>query len=418
MKNFLLVLFPLFICFSSFGQYTSTDTLSYNSEYFKGRRQLKISLPKEYTSNPNRKYKVIYLFDAQSTALYDFTKATLSFFPDYANFYFDPVIIVGIETKNRHFEFLPKHLKTLPSPNNYLHAGGADTLALSIEKEIKPLIEKKYRTNGFTIGIGHSLGGTFVTYSMLKFPKIFNAGICISPNYVFDDEAIVSVFNNAVKSNYLSGRFLYIAYGNSDETEEKFKQSTIKFDNLLKENKIPNFNYKVDGLNNPSHSTTPMEGIFKGLTFINDFMNLPYEKYKPFFGDKSAGSFIAYLKKYFQTQSIKTGVPLPSIGELNTIAYNAFYADRKKEAIQILEWAISLYPDDANLYDSMGEIQEGAGSIEKAKHFYQQGLSIIELQKNELPESSYKSKITGFKKRLDKIEKNNCTQQKYCCKAG
>lgn len=405
MKNLLFVLFAVFISFSSFGQYTPTDTLSYYSEYFKSQRQLKISLPEEYADNPNRRYKVIYLFDAQSTALYDFTKATLSFFPGYANFYFDPVILVGIETKNRHFEFLPKHLNTHPGPQNYSSAGGADTLALSIENELKPLIEKKYRTNGFTIGIGHSLGGTFVTYSMLKFPKIFNAGICVSPNYVFDNETIFTTFKNAAKRNYLSGQFLYIAYGNSDETEEKFKKSTIKFGNLLMESKILNFNCKVAELNNPSHSTTPMEGIFKGLIFINDFMNLPYERYKRFFKDNSTGSFIGYVKKYFNTQSVITGVSLPSIGELNTIAYNAFYAGRKKDAIQILEWATSLYPDDANLYDSMGEIQESTGDIEKAKYYYYQGLSVIELQKNELSESSYKSKIGWFKQRLNKIEK-------------
>lgn len=404
MKKFLLILFPLFICFSSFAQYTSTDTLSYYSKYFNGRRHLKISLPEEYKDYPNRKYKVIYLFDAQSTALYDFTKATQSFLQGYANYYFDPVILVGIETKNRHFEFLPKHLNTTPSPQNYMYAGGADTLALSIENELKPLIEKKYRTTGFTIGIGHSLGATFVTYSMLKFPKIFNAGICVSPNYVYDDEAIFSVFKNAVKKNYLSGKFLYIAHGEGDQMEEEFKQSTIKFGKLLEESKIPNFYFKVDALNNTSHSTTPMEGIFKGLLFVNGFMNLPYQKYKPFLKDTTV-SFIEYVKKYFQTQSIITGTSLPSIGELNTIAYNAFFAGRKKDAIEILEWAILLYPDDANLYDSMGEIQQDAGNIEKAKYYYQKGLSVIESQKNELSESTYNSKVKWFKQRMDKIEK-------------
>jgi predicted alpha/beta superfamily hydrolase len=404
MKTLLLALFFL-ISFCSFGQFTSTDTLSYYSEYFRGRRQLKISLPEAYNDYPNRRYKVIYLFDAQSSALYDFTKATVSFFPGYANFYYDPVILVGIETRNRHFEFLPKQLNTRPTPNNYSQAGGADTLALSIEKELKPLIERKYRTNGFTIGIGHSLGGTFITHAMLKFSKIFSAGICISPNYLYDDEVIFSTFKEAVERKYLSGRFLYIAYGSGDETEEKFKKSTIKFGDLLKESKIQILNYKVDRLNNNDHSTTPMEGIFKGLVFINDHMNLPYEKYKVFLNTNSPGSFIEYLKKYFGIQSIKAGIPLPSIGELNTIAYNSFYADRKKEAIQILEWAISLYSDDANLYDSMGEIQEAAGNFEKAKYYYQQGLSVTELQKDELPESSYKSKVTWFKKRLDKIAK-------------
>lgn len=406
MKFCLIVFSALCISVSSFGQYGTTDTMSYTSQYFKERRKLKISLPNEYADNPNRKYKVIYLFDAQSTALYDFAKATQSFLQSYTNFYFDPVILVGIETKNRHFEFLPKHLNTAASPQNYLYAGGADTLALSVENEVKPLIEKKYRTNGFTIGIGHSLGATFVTYCMLKFPKIFNAGICVSPNYVYDDEAIFAVFKNAVERNYLSGHFLYIAHGEGDEMEEKFKQSTIRFGNLLEESKTPNFNFKVDALNNTSHSTTPMEGIFKGLIFINNFMNLPYVKYKPVLDSSNSGSFIEYVKDYFKQQSLKTGASLPSVGELNVMAFNVFYANRKKEAIQLLEWAISLYPKDANLYDSMGEIQESAGNTERAKYYYNQGLSIIKSEKDQLSDSTYTSKIKWFNKRLDKLQQN------------
>lgn len=405
MKTRLFFFVSLCISLNSFGQYGATDTLGYTSQYFKDRRMLKISLPEEYADNPNRKYRVVYLFDAQSAALYDYTKATLSFFPGYATFYFDPVILVGIETKNRHFEFLPKHINTIPGPKNYLNAGGADTLALSIENELKPLIENKYRTNGYSLAIGHSLGGTFVTYTMLQYPKIFNAGICISPNYVFDKEAIFKTWNDHVNKDFLSGKFLYIAYGNTDEMEESFRKSTVKFEELLKKSKLSSLFYKIDPLDNTSHSTTPMEGIFKGLIFINDFMNLPYEKYKPFLSDTSKRSIIDYVKQYFKTKSLQTGLMLPSANELNLIAYNVFYAGKKNEAIKVLEWAISLYPDDANLYDSMGEIQEETGSIERGKYFYQKGLSVIESQKREFPEDTYKSKISWFQKRLDELEK-------------
>lgn len=405
MKPLLITLICLSILSTSQGQYTSTDTLSYYSAYFKAKRHLKVSLPEEYADYPNRKYKVIYLFDAQSTALYEFTKATLSFFPGYANFYYDPVILVGIETGNRHFEFLPRHVNTLPGPHNYPAAGGADTLALSIENELKPLIEKRYRTNGFSIGIGHSLGGTFVTYSMLKFPKVFNAGICISPNYVYDKEVLLTSFTQTIGRNNNAARFLYISYGYGDETEENFRKSTIKFGKLLEVSKVPNLNYLVDRLNNNSHSTTPMEGIFKGLVYINNFMTLPYEKYKPLLDSSSKVSFIDYIRNYFENSGARVGMQLPSIGELNTIAYNAFNARRIKDAIQVLEWGISLYPNDSNLFDSMGEMQENAGDTEKAKYYYQKGLSVVESQRNELQESSYNPKLNWFKERLNNIEK-------------
>ncbi|MGJ7033128.1 alpha/beta hydrolase-fold protein [Niabella hirudinis] len=382
--------------FIEYYYFVKSDSPDFNAEYY--------AFPNTCQALNIHK-DIEYSIDAQSSALYDFTKATLAFFPGYANFYFDPVILVGIETKNRHFEFLPKHVNTTPGRQNYLKAGGADTLALSIEKEIKPLIEKKYRTNGFTIGIGHSLGGTFVTYAMLQYPKIFNAGICISSNYVFDNEAIFSLYKEAAQKDRLADRFLYIGYGNGDETEEKFKKSTIKMGELLKQQRIPNFNYKVDGLNNNSHSTTPMEGVFKGLVFINDFMNLPYEKYQPFLKADSSGDLVAYVKAYFEQQKLKTKAPLPGIGELNTIAYNIFSAGKKEEAIRLLEWAVLLYPDNANLYDSMGEMLESTGDLKKAADCYNRGLSIIKAQKDRLSEQTYTSKINWFHKRLAEIHK-------------
>ncbi len=402
MKTTLCLLFVAASGLTSFGQYTSTETLKYYSEYFKEDRQLKISLPKNYAETPNRRYRVIYLFDAQSASLYDFTKATLAFFPGYASFYFDPVILVGIETKDRHFEFLPKHVNTVPDRKIISMPAALISLRLSIKNEVKPLIEKKYRANGFSVGIGHSLGGTFVTYSMLTVPDIFNAGICISPNFAFDDEAILSTFTNADKSNYLSQRFLYVAYGKGDETEEKFKPSTIKFGKLLQKSTTSNLTWKVDALDNTDHSTTPMEGIFKGLVFVNSFMNLPYEKYKGLLNSDGGESLIDFVKQYFAAQSRKAGTRLPGIGELNSIAYNAFSAGKKKEAIQLLEWGIALYPDDANLYDSLGEMEQSAGDMEEAKSSYQRGRSVVESQKDLLPGEAYQSKMDWFNKRLER----------------
>ena len=89
------------------------------------------------------------------------------------------------------------------------------------------------------------------------------------------------------------------------------------------------------------------------------------------------------------------------------IAYNAFYAKRKKEAIELLEWGLSLYPKDANLYDSIGEMEEDAGDIEKAKFYYTRGLSIIESDKNKVSAGTYASKVKWFNNRLDNLQKNN-----------
>jgi predicted alpha/beta superfamily hydrolase len=403
MKGILLFA-GFFLCsLYALGQYTPTDTTSYYSEYFKARRKIKISVPSEYAANPNRRYKVIYLFDAQSTVLYDFVKSTLSFLKIYNNSYFDPVILVGVETRNRHFEFLPKHSNTQPKPGNYPAAGGADTLALSLEKELIPFINKNYRTTGFTIGIGHSLGGTFVTYTLLKFPSIFNAAIAVSPNYIYDNNQIITISKEVNTLKNLEHKLLSVSFGKTDDLEENFKPGAREFENILKAARFSNFYYKIHELDNESHGTTPMEGIFKGLIFINNYLSINYDTFKKIRDDKKI-SYAENIKNYFQQQRKNLGIQ-PSIGELNNLAYNAFYSNEKEEAIKTLEWAIALYPGDANLFDSIAEITAGTGNIAKARQYYQQGLAIIENQKTLLTKETYLSKTKWFYDKLAEIEK-------------
>lgn len=410
MKSYLLTIALFLISFLSFGQYSSTDTLSYYSKYFNTKRQLSISLPEGYNGEPNRRYKVIYFFDAQSTALFEFTKATLSYLQSYSSIYCEPVILIGIRSDNRHFDFLPKHENTKPEKNNYPMAGGADTFALSIQNELKPFIDKSFRTNGYNIGIGHSLGGSFVTYSMLKYNKIFNAGIAISPNYLYDNEAIISLLKDNKIAKNLTNSILYISYGNTDEIEEKFKPSTIKLQRGLSSLSTHFFLSKVENLNNDSHSTTPMEGIFKGLIFINNSLTIPRDVEMSSLMDKSK-NYIDFIKTYFKRRTEETGIILPTIADINRLAYNCFYYERKKDAIDLIEWAIQLYPDDANLFDSLGEFQQDVGNIEKAKYYYSAGLKIIENQKPLMEKKLYQGKIDWFTKRIKDIQVKNKSQQ-------
>jgi len=53
-----------------------------------------------------------------------------------------------------------------------------------------------------------------------------------------------------------------------------------------------------------------------------------------------------------------------------------YYAGKNNEAIQIFEWALSIYPGNLNLYDSMGEMQENTGSKNLALGYYIKGIII------------------------------------------
>ncbi|MBL0146067.1 MAG: hypothetical protein IPP48_10105 [Chitinophagaceae bacterium] len=65
-----------------------------------------------------------------------------------------------------------------------------------------------------------------------------------------------------------------------------------------------------------------------------------------------------------------------------------------------MDWAISMYPDDSNLFDSMGEFQNSIGNKEQANKYYEQGLKIIEAQKTLLQENIYQDKTNWFKSKI------------------
>jgi predicted alpha/beta superfamily hydrolase len=403
-KTILNILFFLFI-FTSFGQTSPTEVIEINSKIFNGTRKLRINLPDDYSQYPNRNYKVVYFFDAQAESFYNFTYETLKYMYSGINIYIEPVIFVGIVTSNRQFEFLPKNKTNQPLQDYWeqVKLGGADSLAISLRDEVLPLIKSKYRTNGYSIAMGHSLGGSFITFTLTKYPELFNAIIAVSPNYYYDNGQLLTTFDSLATAKLLNKKFVYIAYGKGDKLEERFKDYTVRFNEILKKKNFIGLIWKVQSLENDSHATTPMEGFFKGFNEFSKKLTVDDALSETYSKDKNK-NYIENLKEYYNTQSISTSIKLPTINDVNRLAYNSFYADKKIDGIKILEWGVSLYPDDANLFDSLGEMQQDLGSVKEAKKSYKLGLKIIETQKDLLTSAIYKEKFDWFTERIKSTE--------------
>ena len=405
MKIFTIYTFAFLFAFTTIGKSQVTEILDIQSKVFNCVRKVKVSLPKDYNDYPNRKYNVIYLFDAQSDELFNYVKATIDYLMSSADIYISPVILVGIQTSNRQFEFLPKNQTQQPLKDYFqgVKLGGADSLSKHLNYEVFPIIQKKYHCTSYRIGIGHSLGATFLTYDLLKFPMLFNVIIAISPNYYYDNEQIIHLFDAEATSKILDKKFLYIAHGYSDKLEERFKPATTKMDSLLLKKNIIGLTWQVQSLDNDSHATTPLEGIFKGLIVFNKELAISDQQIERFYSDKQI-SFLDNLKKYYKNQSERFDIQLPTIEDINHIAYNCFYSDKKKEAIDVLTWAIFLYPDDTNLYDSMGEIQQETGDKNEALNYYTKGLETVEQQKSYLSPTTYLKLKKGFEDRIQSVK--------------
>ncbi|MBD3347972.1 MAG: hypothetical protein GF400_02100 [Candidatus Eisenbacteria bacterium] len=157
-------------------------------------RDLLVFLPPGYEDDEERRYPVLYMHDGQN--LFD---AATSFIG--VEWGVDetvtrmveagqvrPVIVVGIEnTSDRVFEYTPE-------PDRTRGGGGASLYADFILNDVKPFIDRTYRTlpDRVNTGVaGSSLGGLVSLYLAWSHPDVFSRVAAMSPSYGWADEHIV-----------------------------------------------------------------------------------------------------------------------------------------------------------------------------------------------------------------------------------
>jgi len=169
----------------------------FHSKILNNDRDVIVYLPPGYDKDKQRHYSVLYLHDGQN--LFD---GATSFIPGQewrvdeaagvliASGKIEPLIIVGVYNtgKDRIDEYTP-----VAEPK-YKAGGKADLYGRLLVEELKPFIDKTYRTRkGATdTGLGgSSLGGLVSMYLALKYPNVFGRVAVVSPSVWWGNNQIV-----------------------------------------------------------------------------------------------------------------------------------------------------------------------------------------------------------------------------------
>ncbi len=147
-------------------------------------RVLHIYLPDDYYDT-NERYPVMYFFDGHNLFYdADATYGKSWGLKDFLDHYDKKMIIVGTECSHdgdgRLMEYNPYH--TYRGMFSRLPALGDATMNW-IVSEVKPLIDREYRTYGHreATGIGgSSMGGIMALYGLVRYNWCFSKGACIS----------------------------------------------------------------------------------------------------------------------------------------------------------------------------------------------------------------------------------------------
>ena len=168
----------------------------FRSRFLPSAHTLLVYRPPGYRDDRVRRFPVLYLHDGQNV----FDRATSATGAEWSvdetaqrlieAGAIEPLIIVGIYNagERRIDEYTP----TRDQRKNI--GGKADAYARMLVQEVKPFIDRRYRTlrSAPNTGLGgSSLGGLLTMHLGLRFPTVFNRLAVLSPSVWWDDRAIV-----------------------------------------------------------------------------------------------------------------------------------------------------------------------------------------------------------------------------------
>jgi predicted alpha/beta superfamily hydrolase len=348
---------------------------------------LLVYTPRDYDKNLNSKFEVIYVFDAQAREYFDCVQSTLAFLN---NFQF-PMIVVGIVSNERNKDFLPKndYPETFKHYNGYL--GNAENFLKFISYELIPYIDTNYRTLPKRIAVAHSNGGTFLMYSFTQNPDIFDAYIAISPNWAYDNDQPVRRLEKFDNTRIQSVKYIYMCNAREGDSWKEWVPPRKKAIDLL--NKLKN-RHKIifdnqDFSSTENHITVYPVGVFNGLKKYLDYQYF------------DADNLISYYSD-LNTRKIITFTP----DQLNQVAYDFYFSGRLEGALKILLWANQLFPENLNLYDSIGEMYEHKNDKSEALKYYMIFNKKLEQKRNLFTEDEYNSLKKASEDRIKNHESN------------
>lgn len=221
---------------------------------FNQKRTVRVYVPNSYKDDSEKRYPVLYMHDGQNLYKDEDAGYGMSWgISDYLEQSGLELIVVGIDCNTEGYKRLDEYSpwvsttirEKLPSLEGEIGGEGKDYIDYIVH-ELKPLIDKKYRTDADETSMaGSSMGGLISTYAACAYPHIFRKVASISSAYWFNQEEI----EDLIKQSDLSKiKKFYLDVGTNESTEsvdnQNYIQSSERVYQILKE-KVKNCKFEI-----------------------------------------------------------------------------------------------------------------------------------------------------------------------------
>lgn len=229
------------------------------SEILGEERALFIRLPLGYEES-QRRYPVLYQLNGEFESLLANAISSIEYPRDDGNVL--KMILVAIANTDRSRDMFP--VKVSKSPTS----GGASRFLRFMVEELKPLVDRRYRTSCYDILYGASNAGLFVIYALLSKPYSFEAYIASSPMIGWCREFMFNLAEKRFSESESLDKHLYMIYGTEDES---FVTSHIADFAKIIEAKAPDdLKWNLKLVEEGGH--VPFTSLYDGLNAIADHM--------------------------------------------------------------------------------------------------------------------------------------------------
>lgn len=234
---------------------TLGESFTLQSQVLKQQRRYSVSLPSRYQAEPQRRYPVLYVMDADFQFFH--VAATVKNLTQMGKI--PPLIVVGVATEG---------------PDDYVKAttwpvqgegaesyGGIEPMRLFVNTELLPQIEKTYRTSPELILAGYSLGGLYSLYELIQKDSPFQAYLAMSASLWFDDYSFQKKFEGFLTEKNGSKR-LFLSLANERG------MGVAELVAALKKAEHPQLGWNYQQFPDETHYSTALPALYAGLSYL------------------------------------------------------------------------------------------------------------------------------------------------------
>lgn len=243
--------------------------------------QVFVALPPSYAKEPQRKYPVLYVTDADYAfpIIRQINRRLNLDGPRVEEF-----ILVGLSYAKGEDGAVSRRRDYTPTPNGPSSApagtvhGQGRAYQTYLRDQVKPFIAARYRVDpARALFLGHSYGSLLGAQILFTEPGLFSGYILGSPSLWYDKRRVLGMeASYAARNRDLPAKvFLYVGeYEALRKGDRRYSQSVdMVADNkvlekALKDRKYPNLNLKSVVLNDEDHLSVAPRGFTQGLKYL------------------------------------------------------------------------------------------------------------------------------------------------------